>query len=361
MNKLLPLLLGLFSATVLHAQITVTGSDMPAPGKAYSIAVSSALGIQPGPGGANKLWNFSHLTATAHKVDTFHGMNTLSALVQAFFSGSGNMYVKSAAGFADTSGIAPISFGGADVIYHNTSTSFANTGLSVELGGMDLPVLFADADEFYLFPLQYNDRDSTTSHFVLQVPMMLYYESDSWRITEVDGWGTLITPSGTYSTLRLKSTVFTSDSFYMDSVGGGFRVPLQQTVEYQWLAKNQGVPLLSISGSMVAGSFVPTTVQYQDSSSIDTALTGIGRPMEAADLVVMPNPANDELHVELPSSHTGGRLLLLDMHGQVVLEKTAPQGTAGMRLQVSQMKPGNYLLVFYENHRRSVQQVLITR
>ena len=81
----------------------------------------------------------------------------------------------------------------------------------------------------YKYPVNYGNVDSSASGYSVELPNFLYYGVERNRVNEVDGWGTLITPSGTYNVLRLKSTIEEHDSIYLDTLGFGygFDVPTQ--------------------------------------------------------------------------------------------------------------------------------------
>jgi hypothetical protein len=88
----------------------------------------------------------------------------------------------------------------------------------------------------------------------------------------VDGWGTLKTPFGIFSVIRIKSLISQRDSLYIDSLGTGF--PMQRTItEYKWLGKNSGIPILQISEE----GFSVTAI-YRDSTrmSAQTLTVNVG-------------------------------------------------------------------------------------
>ncbi|MBU3662172.1 MAG: T9SS type A sorting domain-containing protein [Bacteroidetes bacterium] len=78
------------------------------------------------------------------------------------------------------------------------------------------------------------------------------------RRTEVDGWGTIITPYGTFECLRVKSEVDGVDSISLGATG--IPIPNSRT-EYYWFGKNQDFPLMEV----VLNNFTQqTTIRYKD-------------------------------------------------------------------------------------------------
>jgi hypothetical protein len=86
---------------------------------------------------------------------------------------------------------------------------------------------------------------------------MLYYSTQRIRSSEVDGWGNLITPFGTFATVRVKSTLNIHDSIYVDSLAIGFGFD-RNIIEYKWLGKGYGIPLLQINeeGPLVTATYL---------------------------------------------------------------------------------------------------------
>src|SRR6185369_9997600 len=98
------------------------------------------------------------------------------------------------------------------------------------------------------------------------IPNFGYYRKQQTRTNEVDGWGTLITPFGTFNTLRVKSTLNITDSIYLDTLGFGLTIPRQTIVEYKWLAPGKKIPVLEVDITLAifGGTFTVDRVNWQD-------------------------------------------------------------------------------------------------
>jgi hypothetical protein len=125
--------------------------------------------------------------------------------------------------------------------------------------GAPLPAKYDVPDKYYQFPMNPGTNWSSTSNFEISIPDFAYLGIQKSRTSIVDGWGTLITPFGTFQTLRVKSMITEYDSIYIDSISMG--IPLLRNItEYKWLAKDQGIPVLQINEE---GNI--TTAIYRDS------------------------------------------------------------------------------------------------
>ena len=200
--------------------------------------------------------------------------------------------------------------------YKNSHSRYVNAGYAASLNVLPLPFVLSSPDVLYRFPMQYNDQDSSVSGLVYNLPRNRLSELDRKRMNKVDGWGTLITPFGTFEVLRMTSEVTEYDSIYIDSLEMGVPVNRHYT-EYKWLAKGQKIPVLEIT-SDISGLIVT----YADSVRVDIdAVTE--KYIKSESLNVYPNPAKKEVFVEFEALSTGDvELALFDLKGRCILRQT---------------------------------------
>lgn len=106
----------------------------------------------------------------------------------------------------------------------------------------------------------------------------------------MDGWGSITTPFGTFSALRIKSTLTGQDSLYLDSLQQGFAAARPLTREYKWLANGNVIPVLEINTTETLGIEAITSIRYRD--SIRTV--GLNQiSLLNAEPVLSPNPAGN--------------------------------------------------------------------
>ena len=125
---------------------------------------------------------------------------------------------------------------------------------------------------------------------------MGYYGGNKTRTDTVDGWGTLITPYGTFNSIRVKSVINEKDSMHIDMpFPFGFSIQRAVVTEYKWLATGQGIPLLQINTS---GNTV-TQIIYRDSLRVTPlSVNNDSRNiLDGNDLTIFPNPSSGKMLV----------------------------------------------------------------
>jgi PKD repeat protein len=250
-----------FSSLLIYsfAQISITNADMPVSGDTLrnskaDPADTALLNHNYTVAGANMFWDFSGLKSIEQDVDTFKPTNQTPYKL-AFFGRYGlkqdNILIMT------------------DVYdyYENTTTSFnvvgkgltANITTSLQLTGN-----YTVKDKVYQFPLIYGDRDSSTFSNSSTALGLATYSSDGYRINEVDGWGSIKTPFGTFNCLRVKTTYISNDTFSQSIVPFPIGTTTQR-IEYKWLAKGQHIPILEVTGTTNGtGNFTISKVRFRD-------------------------------------------------------------------------------------------------
>jgi len=251
----------------LSAQISINNTHMPQNGDTlrYSTALlDTAVLLNFQAPGANLVWNFDSL-------------QPLRQGMREFVNSSQTPYSTAVANrigekLADTLALGIIDLYNVYDFYNSTtsdfSTDYRSATLPTGLGFPFPPTLaisqsYSDKDEVYQFPLNYLDYDSSTFQFTYQnILLGAYYGSSGYRINEVDAWGSLTTPYGTFNCIRVVTDVVAFDSV---SFGGNSFGINSHTREYKWLTTQFEIPALTVNGTVLANVFVPTTVQYRDS------------------------------------------------------------------------------------------------
>lgn len=263
----------LFGLTILftfntYSQISVTSANMPVSGDTLRFSTAlldSSVLLNYQNSGANQTWNFDSLRVISQGVQRF-----ISSTQTAYSSVPTN---RIGLLFADT-----ISLGGSSVndVYNfitSSSTDFSidYRAASVPTGFALFPVLriqdpYIDKDEVFQFPLNFGDRDSSTFNFVFNNSLLgVYYGSSGYRINEVDAWGTMTTPYGTFNTLRVITDMVSLDTVSFS--GQNIAIP-SHVRTYQWIANGERVPVMTVNGVVIAETFVPNSVEFRDSVRI---------------------------------------------------------------------------------------------
>lgn len=240
-------------ASPIFAQIVVNQADMPVAGDTLRVSVTNVV-----PSGFSKTamdtaWNYAALEALSQRVDTFVNATATPSAYQLFFVLLGGANLASPLGSSPIPGL-PVSQG--FTFFKNSSASYNDLGSAYTIQGLPLPAKYDNPDKLYQFPMTPGTTWSSVSTFAITVPNLAFYSTQRVRSTLVDGWGALTTPYGTFQTLRVKSTLAIHDSVYIDSLATGF--PFNRNIiEYKWLAKGKGIPLLQINeeGNLVTATY----------------------------------------------------------------------------------------------------------
>lgn len=269
--------LGLLSCLRLQGQITITNSDLPNAQDTIRLSVTTTLaGFQPGATGANHTWDYTFLLPDSQRVVKCESPSNTAYPLYTFLATYG-IYNHNPDQFPFVlMGTPP-----EDVydFYKKTSSSLAIVGQGITVAGNTLPAIYSVADKVYSLPLNYGNKDSSTSTLSFPIPGIGYYEKKQVRRNQVDGWGTLQTPYGTFNTLRIKTTLMITDSIYLDTIQFGFSLPRQTLHEYKWLAPGGKLPILQIDATeSFQGTLSVDRVNWRDSVINDLSVALLAKP-----------------------------------------------------------------------------------
>lgn len=255
MKKLYTILLVLGTTSFGFAQVTLQASDVNGViGESFNYEQTNW--ISPGAAGANQTWDLSGITSSSSGSLTFNAPNaSFPASTVTQYDGAGSSF------FIEQSNVAQIlhgaDAGGTIITYSNPQTQI-DFPLVMSSGGND-----THACSFVSGGFPFDRVGSTT-----------------W---EVDGWGTVITPNGTYNdVLRVKQT-----QDYVDTYSGG---TIDYSVEiYSWMKAGIHYPLAAMTsfvsslGSQSYGTYITGSVGIDEVNNFAFSLS--------------PNPCQDIITV----------------------------------------------------------------
>jgi hypothetical protein len=258
--KLIPhsvLFMLLFLALLpVRAQIVITAAMMPSVGDTVVYSHATAIGLpDPTLTGINFSWDYSALQSLFYSEQSFVHTNQTPQLYQFIF----NPLVANLASPIPASDFFGDEITEAYIFYRRTIAEFVCPGMAVTIAGVPVPLKYNQPERLFKFPLSINSQpDSSFSEVSFTVPSYGHISITKKRKNKVDGWGTLITPYGTFNTLRIKSEVYEKDSLFIESAQEGFSIT-RNYIEYKWMAVEHPVPVLMITSE--AGML---TAQYID-------------------------------------------------------------------------------------------------
>lgn len=203
----------------------------------------------------------------------------------------------------------------------------------------------ADKQKFMVFPLTYNDTWTDTYQASGNNAGFPFTRTGSMTAT-ADGFGTLITPNGTYTNvLRIYYTQTFTDVFASDTYFGD-----QST--WSWYKEGIHYPIFSITDATYDGFPSISMGLYND------APTGLDEHSLADPISVYPTPANNELFVALGKNYSANsNYEVTDITGRKILagELSQPFNT----IHVEDIPAGHYLLRIFSGETVQTRKVMI--
>lgn len=355
LRYILFILLIFISVEGIRAQIVIDSTDMPFPGDIINISTGLNIDfIDYTATGEDYTWDFSSLIPVYQTVDTFLSPSQTPFTYQFFFMGRTNLAYR----YVRDLPIPDFELTNVFYYYKNSRTNYNNAGYAASLNFLPLPFVLSTPDVIYRFPIEYGDQDSSVSGLVYNLPETAYLSIDRKRVNNVDGWGVLTTPFGTFDVLRMTSEVTEYDSIYIDSLEMGVPVNRQYT-EYKWLAKGQKIPVLQIA-SDVSGLIVT----YTDSVRVDYDAVH-EKFIRKGSLQIYPNPTSTEVFIEFELIKPGDlEIALLGMSGTHFYSRVETHLKKGINQSSISLKNtfipnGAYLLVIRADKQLLTRKLVI--
>ena len=197
-------------------------------------------------------------------------------------------------------------------------------------------------DTVYRFPVKYGNIDSSDAKFGLQIPGIGYYGQKIHRVNYVDGWGTLITPFGTFQTLRVKSLLTIKDTI-ADTSGIGFTIPRPLQYEFKWLKQGGKIPYMQVTANNVAGKPVVSQIAYRDSIRDSVIYIGIHEVHNPNfNFQIFPNPASNYCLMEyLLTENKSVNIDLFDISGRKIMNLLNTKQNSGKHIEIINLSAKN--------------------
>lgn len=341
--KAVYLLLFLVLSVSLKAQITVTQNDLPSVNDTLHFKTGTINNFDPNATGANQTWDFSQLTFNNERADTIISVTSTPLVYNVIF----NFTVANLAYINQS----PPSFATGITVsdyydfYKKGSSYYRKAGFGATINNVQTPVKYDNPELYFALPLTYGTIDSSTSKYGLTIPDYGYYGQTINRKHQADGWGTIITPYGTYDAIRVKETVNTTDTIYNDSFGFGYNINRPVSYEYYWLTNGLKSHVAKITKNGMAYTI---EIHYEPATLVNSNVVD--------NISLFPNPVKENLNI---NSLPGGtkNIILVNTLGQNVISTESAE--SNLNLDLSQLSNGIYeLKVENENFKYSKKIVI---
>lgn len=306
-SLLLPLFCLLGAARAQTAPV-ITSADLPVVGDTLRLSQASAALPASAPpltrNGANQTWDYAALRPVTQRVEAYNSVAASASGLQSVafgpLGGANRATFASPRAFDFNGATLPVT--NVNEFFNLSANDLRSVGFGVTLNGTALPVLYSSGpDVVYSLPLAFGAGHTSNSLLVASVPGAGYLSQKRQRRNVNDAWGTLITPFGTFETLRVVTTIIDYDSVIIGT-GPGQGATLPTRREYKWLANGVHVPVLTITTLEVNGTQQVSAVEYRDIYRRLTALAARNRALDA-DLRFYPSPSGvgTALQVAVPA------------------------------------------------------------
>jgi hypothetical protein len=220
--------------------------------------------------------------------------------------------------------------------------SITSLGYSIAVNGQGIPFKSDTIETRYKLPLNYNDSHYSRGYTYIDLNPVIDFKIKQYRqrTTLVDGWGTIVTPKGTFPVLRIRHDINEIDSVYQTFFGGGqwFGAPPLQRVEYEWFTNGDDEWILKA----IENNGIVNLVEYQeDYLGLDASIDAV-----SLDAQIGPNPTSGG--VEIQSNALLDALEVLDAMGRQVLNLKGIQAFS-LNLNLENLSQGIYRLVLHSD------------
>jgi len=305
---------GLFAVAATAQTITATGCN-PVIGEVFNYKTTTGFG--PGGSGTGQTWNFA----------TISGTSTTSTAVAVGSTPNGSSFPAANIAFSNT---------GSTYSYQKTSATALQHYGTVAAG---VVIAYTNPEDLLHYPFAMSNTYSDNFAATFTNSGFTFYRSGSVTIT-ADGTGTLITPTGTFtSVLRIHMVENYSDSA---NIFGTPTVTAYSNDQYLWYKDGTHFPLASTftfttgAGTTSGGNYyVSTTVGIDEVNALSNSLT------------VFPNPASQNVRLNFNlTDNQKIEVVLANALGQVVYTQNTEKisGEQTIDLNVSAFEKGVYFV-----------------
>jgi hypothetical protein len=301
------LLLSLIMSTTLSAQIFITSAHFIDVSDVVQIGFDENPSISHTPAGPNQTWAYGELVAN---------QTDLIALGMAeWFSGASN-FPNATLGTQDEEGT--------QIFFRKTTDAFDLVGVYGDLfeNGSNTAVAFNPYQRQLTFPSTYGTTFTNVSALNLKLEDIDGTDSvivtvTTHRFSEMDAWGNITTPFGTFPAIRQHikdSTIQTATAYLF-----GFPVFNQSETavshSYSFFSDAQNARYLLLQYNYDPETDVLSGVQWQMAAPVLSTDEGIN-----IEMLVYPNPANNQVNVKVDFSKSC-EIVVYDVLGKVIFQK----------------------------------------
>lgn len=338
MKSVLSFVIAIGVSAYMQAQspITIVSSDLPDEGESFLVTNASPLiafdGTDTGP---DHNWNFSTLVPVTQDTTNWIDENDTNPIY--FF-----LWFTSDIAEQSVSNIVNDFITITDVynFYQLDNSTFAFAGFAGTIAGIPFPIGYDDNEVILNFPADYGQISNSNTGFNISIPDIGGWNESRDRSNEIDGWGQVTTPAGTYDALRLHSVINIIDTFTYDT----FVLPVAYTTnEYRWLSKETGIPVLQINTQTVLGVETISSIVYFE----DYYESAISEEQDLNNNLQIAQPVVNEAMINFTATTAGNyQFCIFNLNGEIIStsDVNISIGENRIVINVDALPMGTYLL-----------------
>jgi hypothetical protein len=331
-----------------HAQTTINASDFPGKGDTVRYSNSNQFNLDYLTTGANVYWNFADLTANSQTLVKHFDVDEADFFTQSLFGSfvtptyRASYYLPARElPLATLSGFLNLPIDEIYRFYRKTENQVTAIGLSISTGEFAVAKRADTIEVAYQFPMVYEQSYNSSGYVDLDLSAFAPFALRQYRTrqSEVDGWGTLITPYGSFDCLRIHHIINERDSIYIDLGFGPFWIPIPVPTihEYEWLTKQQKGPVLKVKANEVLGNQLVNEVMYRDNFRLDLNVSIDEQAI--SNVKIYPNPVQDVLKIFGVKENSA--IKIFNMLGKIIIDEMYIDF-----MNIKDLESGTYLIQF---------------
>ena len=343
MKTLYVFLIFCLSIGISFAQPTFNLNSFPGIGSSSTSYDVSASILSPGNSGAGQAWNFGLATGTL-------AMNTVTMVAPSATPFSGLFPTSNQVGVT-------VSTGGNDAYgYYVTNSASINLIGAGTNGTPAVILVYSNPQTAINFPFTYGSvvNDTYVAHASYSVSGFNVEIFRTGQVnTNADGYGTLITPTGTYSNcLRAKIIDMTRDSIVYIGIPLPATIVVNRATSYSYFGSTSLNALFAMTFDTTDNA---GTISQSFSASYSTFSTNVNVIAVHKELTVYPNPAINVSEISLTSSDLKpGNVLfsIYNIEGRLIrnVEATIESGI-DLKMDISDLPPGIFTIQLRQENR----------
>ncbi len=318
------LILSILTSGVSFSQIQLTQADFADGGDTIRMSLATDPTIDFASTGTNFTWNFSSLVADQQILRNFRNISEGSALMTFIFGifappayQGTNFTETDAIPLDQLSAFLPVTISNMNVVTKIDAAQVNSIGYSMVVDGTEIPFKSDTIETRYQLPMNYGDVYTSNGYTNLDMNPI---QNAIWiqhrqRSSNVDGWGSITTPYGTFEALRVRHDITEVDSLFLEIFGTPtwIELPIPPSVIYEWWTNSELEPILRITTSDILGTTAVTGIEYKD------IYLGLDAGVEEQSIVIgiYPNPAQNTITLNGVSNRSN--YLIIDNHGKTVM------------------------------------------